>query len=333
MIAILMSALNISAYAIVPGEDSYMGQEDGYIQIDYKTQTQQFIPKSEIPEFNGDSSYDALNPAERARMDTINTQIAAYHNSDATVLKDVDNGEYLFVTSNLIDYMQFTGIVLVAVFDDGHYVKHGTGFMIDSQHFLTALHVVVEQDDDTGIVYPLNFYDEVRVYFGITESLGILDYDTFFNVEHTDYVRNSLGTYSTGTISYPGTTKYDWYIGTLETPVANAYYFDCAGTDMSVLQDDSYIVGYPGQYKYQMVITYGNLLNYHTTSSAGLYPLIVDTLEVSNIGERGMSGGPLYTMSSSLKCYGIFVLAADDCSFAVMFYDDFLDVIADIIGS
>ena len=82
-----------------------------------------------------------------------------------------------------------------------------------------------------------------------------------------------------------------------------------------------------------MVITYGNLLNYHTTSSAGLYPLIVDTLEVSNIGERGMSGGPLYTMSSSLKCYGIFVLAADDCSFAVMFYDDFLDVIADIIGS
>ena len=57
MIAILMSALNMSVYAIVPGEDSYMGQEDGYIQIDYETQTQRFIPKSEIPEFSGDSSY------------------------------------------------------------------------------------------------------------------------------------------------------------------------------------------------------------------------------------------------------------------------------------
>lgn len=310
-----------------------MGQEDGYIQIDYETQTQQFIPQSDIPKFNGESSYDALNPTERACMDTINAQIAAYHNSEATLFNDVNNGEFSFVTSNLIDYMQFSGIVLVAVFDGGRYIKHGTGFMLDSQNIMTALHVVVEQDATTNIVYPLHFYDEIRVYFGITESLGVLDYDTFFNVEHTDYVEVSLVTYSTGSISYPNMNKYDWCIGTLETPVSNAYYFDCVGTDEFTIQDDSYIVGYPSQYTYEMVITYGNLTNSYPPSSASHYPQIVDILEASNIGEAGMSGGPVYTISDSLKCHGVFILAYEDCSFAVMFYDDLLDVIAEIISS
>lgn len=143
----------------------------------------------------------------------------------------------------------------------------------------------------------------------------------------------SLVTYSTGSISYPNMNKYDWCIGTLETPVSNAYYFDCVGTDEFTIQDDSYIVGYPSQYTYEMVITYGNLTNSYPPSSASHYPQIVDILEASNIGEAGMSGGPVYTISDSLKCHGVFILAYEDCSFAVMFYDDLLDVIAEIISS
>ena len=314
-----------------------MGQEDGYIQIDYETQIQRFIPKSDIPEFAGKSSYEALTPEERVRMEVANAQIAAYHNQEASTF-DVDNGEYSFVGSNLINYMQYTGVVLVAAFDEGVYKKHGTGFMLDSQHFMTALHVVSETNSVTDeFVMPLHIYDEIRVYFGITESIAGRDFNTFFDSDHTDYVEVSLGTLSSAIHTNSAMRKYDWYIGTLETPVNDVYFFDCYSTDISIMGTDTYMVGYPGGNIFEMVVTYGQATAFYPPSTAVNYPLLVDLLVLSNVGEVGISGGPVYTMSSSLRCHGVFVEgtgeASDYSSVAVSFYDDLLDVIADLISS
>ena len=126
--AMLFSLLALPAYAVVPGEDAYGGaQEEGYIRVDFENQTREFIPNSEIPEFTGNSTYDVLSPEERARMETINTQMASrYGNGEQISPMDVDDGDYSFVSPSNCQGM---GIILLAVETAGGGWNFQTGFI------------------------------------------------------------------------------------------------------------------------------------------------------------------------------------------------------------
>ena len=128
----MFSLFTLPAHAIIPGEDAYTGpQEEGYIRVDLENQITEFIPKSDIPQFERDCTYDVLNPDDRARLDAINEKISneirQSVSRELATPTAVENGEYYYVSPT---YSRYSGIVLITTWKNNVYQGHGTGFCL-----------------------------------------------------------------------------------------------------------------------------------------------------------------------------------------------------------
>ena len=277
--------------------------------MDYVNGTQEFISQSEISTFLGTGTYDALPLEEKRYMEQMTAELTAEHQmkymqDDSVAMPlDVDDGNYSFVNPN--SYM-YSGIVVVAVYDaSGECDAVGTGFMIDSDNFLTALHVIFEDNEDTFAIYPTNELPEIRVFFDVDYDLtGDNLMETMsFTKERLQAMRESGILVTNGYYSPQVTVSntdndspFDWFVGKLATPVTGVYYWNCVVPSTSYIGLSSYVAGYPREYALQKVETIGIVRDIDIDACF---------IEVSNMNDAGMSGGPVYIFSGSLKCCGI----------------------------
>ena len=327
--ATVFSLLTLPAHAIVPGEDSYTGQEDGYIRIDVETQTREFIPKSDVPNFTGESTYDVLNPIDKARMEAINQEIIAEYEQGVELL-DVTDGDYTYV-SPVTD--RYSGIVILGIFSDSTYdncIGWGTGFMLNEDTLLTALHNFYDfMKNDITQFNMLSYNPYVRVYYDIERDF-FSDSTDDPRIAARNHLRDSNKYVTIDSVIFSsaidGTDcddrEYDWAIGKLATPLSNVEYFwDCTVFKNTMQGKTSKAVGYPGSHALKMIETSGTIFDADPNTKL---------IYLTNSSDSGMSGGPLYiTTLTGIKCCGILAQYSDtfQTMLGVEIFDDLLDVI------
>lgn len=342
--ATVFSLLTLPAQAIIPGEDAYAGpQEDGYIRVNLENQTTEFIPESDIPQFEGDCTYDALNPADRARLDAINEEISneILQGVSGGVIAPaaVEDGEYYYVSPT---YNRYSGVVLITTWKNNVYIGHGTGFLLDDSTVMTALHVLYDYvDPDSMEEFDLSgdIPDEIRVYYDVSidlmkstelaTNIAVLEYLESSDA-HFVTMRNPIYSSAVNPSNNGDDYNYDWMLGKLSTPLTGRYYWNCAVPTGNLAGKTSFVVGYPEGHLFRMTETSGTISHVVTDSNATVRNLI--TYTNSNAG--GMSGAPLYSEWGGVRCYGVHIgrLPTLNSSIAVQIYEDLFNVIVDYMG-
>ena len=336
--ATMFSLLTLPAHAIIPGEDAYGGQEDGYIRVDLEKKTTTFIPKTEIPQFDGTCTYDALNPADRSRLDTVNmtilNELSQNISGNGSNPAAVVDGEYYYVSPT---YNQYSGVVLITTWRNNVLLKHGTGFLLDNRTVMTALHMLYEYaDSNSSDEFDLSVIlsDEIRVYYNVSEDLmrssasetsaALL---TFLNSDDAQYITMSNLVYSSA-VNPPNNgndDNYDWLLGKLSTPLTGRYYWNCAIPTGTLQGKTSYVVGYPETHLLKMTETSGTVVAVVSDQSS----LDRNKILYTNSNEDGLSGGPMYSEWGGVKCYGVHIGFSNNYAVAVKIYEDLFNVIVD----
>ena len=350
--ATMFSLLTLPAHAIIPGEDAYGGDafENGYIYLNLRTKEKTYVPKSSIPRFTGNSSYDALPTNVKTQMinNSINIEELLHQHTNYTT-QGVDEGTFWFV--NPTQYL-YSGVVLVAIFDGNQFTYNfGTGFMLNNDTFISSLHLLYDYDDEdnTDILVTPDI-PNIRVYFDvnidriingfnpITEKLDDGSWEAikiYLENHHTNYIEVEYIAYSDAVLASTHTgihsdADYDWFLGKLETPVTDdIFYWDCEIPTISMEGSvRSYTIGYPIEYSLQMVETTGIIRVVYNNYNC------IETYSRTN---HGMSGGPIYAITNGVKCYGIHTFTAttetgEKCQSGVKIYSDLLSAIADFMN-
>ena len=339
--ATVFSLLALPAHAIVPGEDAYAGQEDGYVIVDCATQEKQYIDKSEVPTFTGTGTYDVLNEQDRTRLSAVNMEMETmYSQQGAIAPSSVTSENHYFVPLN--QYM-YSGVVILGVFENGQCTGWGTGFMIDEDNLVTSLHLFYELIGTTlgqREFITLSYIPEVRVFFNVNtafyESIAEsekaqLGYDKLEEI--TDYIPISSIMYSSAVdANLFDDDQHDWAVARLETATTeDVYYWNCAVYNATTIGNaTTYMVGYPTHYILRMVETTGGIDH----DNPNISDIENDALFLlTNSNEGGMSGGPIYVATGGIKCYGIIEgLLGGTTSIGVQITSDLLSAMVDYMN-
>jgi hypothetical protein len=320
--ATMFSLLTLPAYAIIPGENSLAfvtadERETGYYQVDLDTQVTTYIPRSNIPVFSGNSTYDALPADARLQMQTNSVNLATslmVQQKEELLPLAIGDGIYSFVSPT--QYL-YSGVVLIALFNGDEFAGvFSTGYMLDSGTFLTNIHSIYAMDDNTSEVTITSPVPDVRVYFDVNIDRVIGSYDeindelspgtwaaieVYLENHHDNYIEAATITYSdaifkTNTNGHTD-REYDWIVGKLKTPnTDDIFYWDCMIPNTTLEGTYTYAVGYPGEYALRMVETVGQIYDIYEYYNA---------VESTNSIVGGMSGSPTYVVNNGIKCIGI----------------------------
>ena len=344
--ATVFSLLTLPAHAIVPGEDAYIGTLNGIecIEVDLINHTERFIPKSDIPDFTGGGTYEALDIETRIRMEKASADIAsapAHQNDGELSPLDVTAGTYTFVKPT--QYL-YSGVVLLGIFENNKCVDWGTGFLIDEDTVVTALHVfcdwaidgVSDPSEDDGFYYSFDTSTittaDIRVFVDINE----IHYDSINPSDDATKTEACEALETKASISLTSVRydpmvytsdgdddEYDWAIAKLATPITDdVYFWNCSVYNDNTMENvATYHVGYPLQFGLRMVEAYGRVYDSNATAGKTYF-------NTSSCNEGGMSGGPIYTLAGGVKCCGIGVQKyyGSHYTFAIKIYQRMLNI-------
>lgn len=163
----------------------------------------------------------------------------------------------------------------------------GTGFMADNKTIITAAHVYNQDPGAEGTVLSR------RAYHGVDITTSYSDLTSYLK----EYAYSPIKSGIIPTSYEPVTLKNDWFIGVLQSSFYTDHYmFNCSAIDSSILWEYTYAVGYPHNYAMNMMQSNGKVTAYGVNETH---------IEVMNLIEVGMSGGPIYAAVNGRSCIAI----------------------------
>ena len=237
----------------------------------------------------------------------------------------VDDGLYTFVDPSEDPYSG-VGVVLRVTSDEEYvYYKSSTGFLVNGNTLITSLHSIYDIDDNDQFIISNTM--ELRVYFGVDETLT--PYQLYTSNHPYSTVSRWMFSNAVNTET-ENDNPYDWAAIKLNTSKTGLFFFNCKTIDSSYEGTPSLTIGYPEEYRYRMVATFGGIIE---AGSIYNVPILANYIKTSNENSPQMSGGPIIISENDvIYCCGVYtekITNPDGSTYSrgILIYPDTLNAI------